>query len=314
MTFQADLSFKLDDRAWSERYYLAPLDPYSRDTLADLVEARMQLLAAPAVLLKGRILDLDGPRLPIERWIGRRGHFLAIRHAFLPADNEQEANHPDLSAQVGWHTAAGARRMMFVGGIPLFKVATQPGRRAQQMPVRLVERLLEFKDALQGPRLKLQLSELIPEAEAAHADVERIDTTALGLYRLHLAGDFPAAGNLRVRVLGSRGRNLGALRRERRITAIEGARTVVLDTGPAPGRGPLRYTGGATLVATGRRFSDAIWHPIYDAPTQKARLETVPIISIVIATKPYEVGAFTVASRLRGWQKPARRGRRRASR
>lgn len=312
MTVQADITFSLDGTGWSERYYLNPESDDLTEVARRLVTARQGILAAPAVLQQIRIFDLDRPLFPTVIRYDFVGDFTMAGFHRPLSDDRIPATYAPLCALMCFRTEKGGRRTFHLNGLPSFELKNGDVVRPFFIHFQLVQRLRALRDALGPTRLNLQIQELLSDADAPSSPIDGIDTSGTGLYRIHTRTDFPAADNPQVRVMGSRGNNLGRSRGIRRVTQVEGPRTVVIDRGPLPERGPIRYTGGAVLRAAVYTWSPAVWEP-FGAMSLKRVPNTglIPLPRQLRQTDPLR-GEFGIGCRVRGDGQPQKRGRRRA--
>lgn len=314
MTVQADITFSLDGCGWGERYYLSPDSEDLYAVAGLLANARVKLLAAPAVLKEIRIFDLDRPLLPTVRQFYFGGAFQALNPSPPLGDFRYPAGFSWDCFLMCFRTEKGGRRTLWLNGVP--SDALKNGELIHNFifVYEMVKQLRRFRDALLSPKLRLQIEELLPDADAPSSAIDAIDVAASGLYRIHTRADFPADDNPQVRVMGSRGTNLGRARGIRRIVQAEGPRTVVIDRGPLPEGGPIRYGGGAVL-----RAAVYTWSPALFVPYGPMRLDPVPNTGITFIppqlriTNPLK-GEFGIGVRPRGGVQPRRRGRKRSAR
>lgn len=308
MTLQADLHFTLDERGWSERYYLDPSEPDLLPTLDRLVKIRLPLLAHPASLTRGRIADLAAPKLARRFAYNRVGKYVKGQF-ILGLDKTQEfyAAPADTAIGIGWAGASGGNRMLWIGGFP------DQGKLNPGNPERVIMapdfrfRLDAFRDALQAPDLNLQIRSLKASA-SLETPVERIAVSEQGLYLITTSDNHGLEPGQTVRLIGSRGSNLTRMRGLRKVIETPSVKTLVIDRGPLPEKGPVVYTGGCKVATTGYTFEKAEWRET-DA-FSLVFVQTLKLAPVVTRkVHHYFYFHYTVASKLRGSGQPPRRGR-----
>lgn len=302
MLRQIDLRFKLDDRYWSERYYFDATQAQPGDTMDTLVLARMELMAQPTVLLSGVAVNVGDRSSRVEVVYNRDHVFQGVQTVLPLAGNKFRANYPDESVGIAWKTARGPRRMLWLAGIPhQFWVAADMRHRVL-MEFLFIRRVQTFTDALRSEPLNLQIRQRKQPPDVPSAVVATVGVAADGLYQLATSTDHGIAAGTQVAFLGTRGNNLGRLRGERRVRRVPDGRTLVLDRGPLPEKGAVRYTGGATVEGIAWEFAPAIWRPLVFNAQFSPPILFIPG-KLIIAP-------FVIRSRRRGGAPPAHRGRR----
>lgn len=305
MTLQAVLRFYLEGREWTERYYLDPPANDLKVILDRLIDARMDIAARPLMLWQGSIKDLVNPGFPEVYEYNRTHRFRKANIIPIPMP-EVWSEIPEHVVVMGWETLAGTRRPLWLGGIPTQHMQSRRDNYYQNLDGSFVDRLHKFRDALRGDNLNLQIRELTPLDFRPSADVKAIDLSGNGLYRIETVQDFPAVAKMKVRIHGSRGNNISRLRGIRRVTKVIDGRTFVIDRGPLPELGEVRYTGGAKVLGINHWFSKAFWRPVRGGFEEAVFLPDIRRVS----RRSYPYG---VVSKLRGGRSTARRGRKRKS-
>lgn len=304
---QADLHFDLDRRRWSERYYLDQADEKKEETLHRLIGIRKTLMAAPTLLTHGtvQVVGLKGSK--IRRRVGATNIFngqtvvglFAITPRFWAAQADQ-------SIGVTWECEAGAKRVIWLSGHP--DQGEMNGIQKQRILLagKFVEKLEAFVTELQSTKLNLQIRLLARELQAAAPAVDLVTKDASGMYLITTRAEHGLRPGSKVRLLGSRGENLTRARGLRSVVRVPSANQVVIDRGPAPERGDVRYTGGARLAGVGYEFQKAVWTQALGSGLQ--RTPVPPYYYAILNTQ------YLLSSKLRGSGTPPRRGRERNKR
>lgn len=304
MTMQVDLFVELDEAAWYERYYLDPARGDVGDAIRLLSRERVKLMAFPARIVRGEGREVTDPLHRVVDETTYPGALLWGKRADLIPRKWAPAAIPELAVMVAWECET-ARRTMFLAGMPeqyAFGSWT-PGFRFL-IHTDYLDLLKAFVAALEAETLALQIRHLV-DPPAVSIPVRAISTDSTGRYLLTLAQDCPIADGDLAMLHGSRGSNLTRARGLRRIVGRQDSRTVILNRGPAPEKGPVRYTGGADLRSAVWTFSQAAWLPLA-GPVYFRQVQLIPPKLI------YYNAPFRVVSRLRGGRQPRRRGRKRS--
>lgn len=304
---RAVLTFRCGSTGWREEYFLDPDTPALRATGRRLAQARSLVSSVPTILQSYHIANVDDPRHPVSEnvnlhcvWqIRTSPYFIVVPFSVVDYD---------VAFKMYFRTPGGASRVVTICGVPQLprQTFTYPGF-TDWLPMYLKD-VDKFRDALLSPLLRLAIREEVPANDDTAAYVESIDVDPLGRYRLHLAGDLPLPRNARVRCNGATGNNLGRLRGLRRVKVQPDARTLVLDKGPIPDRGPLLYLGNDMLVRSiTYQYGAAFWVPsgeqtveIYDYPAAFVKILRNTLSTLV---------RYHLGSRHRGGLRGRRRGR-----
>lgn len=303
MTLKADLYFRLDGRRWSERYYLQPVNPDLQKTLRLLVDTRIKLSAAPCVLDRGKICDIDEPRkgLNVRFKLSAAYGFHGGPPTFLNVN--VPATIAEYSVGIGWAAGNGPKRILWISGIPAQQEIGKNSQKRSRLGISYIPVLKTFREALMAGDLNLQIRHLIQEAEPDAKVIKSIGTNADGLYLIETFANHARELGDRVRVLGSRGNNMSRARGLRIVVDVPSPKQVVINRGPLPEKGVLSYTGGAALHGVGYTYSKAFWTPVDDDAFTKDVL-----FNTVTQTFPFE---YFVTSKLRGAGSSPRKGRER---
>lgn len=307
MLRKLQLWFKLDEEFWSELYYFDSAHDTPSDMLSAFVQARQIISASPTRLLSGVAEDIDRPVSRVEVVYDQELVYYQVRALPIKLKNTAQAQPPDVAYGMAFRTAAGARRVVWIGGLPMpaWQFTSVDNRDRYLTDVVLWDRMNSLRDFFLSAPWKLQIRERLAPPAVSSAKVVSIGTGAAGLYLIGTDQAHGFSPNDDVTITGGRGQNLTRMRGIRRVKAVPSPTTFLINRGPLPERGMIRYTGGATATEVAYGFSPAVWVPkVQYAYTTNP----VPILTGTPRFWPY-----FIRSRLRGGNTSARRGRKRAS-
>lgn len=302
MTLRCDLTWRLDSRGWTETYYLDPPSEPLLDTMDRLVTERMKISTVPAMLRKGRIVNLAAPKFPAKKvynlthnWKLFYG-FPGITSPIVPADIAEH------SIGIGFRADPGSHRVLWISGIPVQeKIVSLKGQR-QILDPNYKKELDTFRNALVSDNLNLQLRVMPQDAIDNAKKVASVGVAADGRYLITTVEAHGLEGGKQVRILGSRGNNLTRARGLRKIVGVPSATSFVIDRGPLPEEGQILYTGGAVAAAVGFTYAKAEYYDLDQGQYTKK-------LTFGLVKETFKWG-YLVASKLRGSGHPPRRGRR----